>query len=252
VLVIPAIDLKDGRCVRLRQGDLQRETVYSDDPPAMARRWEAQGARWLHLVDLNGAVDGNPKNQSAIEAIVRAVSVPVQVGGGIRSVEMISRYLSIGVARVVLGTAVLEQRTLLDEACAQFPDRILVGIDARNGQVAVHGWTSLSATTTHNLLAQLKGYALAGIIYTDISRDGMLEGPNLAGLKDIASRSPVRVIASGGISRVEDVQAVKAIGPSVTGVIVGKALYDGKLDLRAALVAAAGGAGEGQEAMGDR
>lgn len=238
MLVIPAIDLKDGRCVRLRQGDLQRETVYSDDPPAMAGRWEAQGARWLHLVDLNGAVDGTPKNQSAIEAIVRAVSVPVQVGGGIRSVETISRYLSIGVARVVLGTAVLEQRTLLDEACARFPDRILVGIDARNGQVAVRGWTSLSATTTHDLLAQLKGYALAGIIYTDISRDGMLEGPNLEGLKDIASRSPVPVIASGGVSRVEDVQAIKAIGPSVTGVIVGKALYDGKLDLRAALAAA--------------
>lgn len=238
MLVIPAIDLKDGRCVRLRQGDLQRETVYSDDPPAMAGRWEAQGARWLHLVDLNGAVDGTPKNQSAIEAIVRAVSVPVQVGGGIRTVETISRYLSIGVARVVLGTAVLEQRTLLDEACARFPDRILVGIDARNGQVAVRGWTSLSATTTRDLLAQLKGYALAGIIYTDISRDGMLEGPNLEGLKDIASRSPVPVIASGGVSRVEDVQAINAIGDRISGVIVGKALYDGKLTLAAATAAA--------------
>ena len=236
--VIPAIDLKDGRCVRLRQGDLRRETVYSDDPLAMARQWAQQGASVLHLVDLNGAVDGNPRNLGAIESIVRAVSIPVQVGGGIRSTETIKQYLAIGVARVVLGTAALEQRAVLDQACAAFPGNILVGIDARNGQVAVRGWTSLSATTTHELLAQLKGYALAGIIYTDISRDGMLEGPNLAGLADVAARSPVSVIASGGVSRAEDVRAIKAIGPRISGVIIGKALYDGKLTLAAALAAA--------------
>ncbi len=243
MLVIPAIDLKDGRCVRLRQGDLQRETVYSDDPPAMARQWVEQGARLLHLVDLNGAVDGNPKNLSSIEAIVRAVSLPVQVGGGIRSTDTIKRYLSLGVARVVLGTAVLERREVLDRACAEFPGKILVGIDARDGQVAVRGWTSLSGTSTHELLEQLKGYALAGIIYTDISRDGMLEGPNVAGLADVAARSPVPVIASGGVSRVEDIRAIKAVGSCVAGVIVGKALYDGKLDLRAALAAASGDGG---------
>jgi phosphoribosylformimino-5-aminoimidazole carboxamide ribotide isomerase len=243
VLVIPAIDLKDGRCVRLRQGDLHRETVYSDDPPAMARQWADRGARFLHLVDLNGAVDGNPKNLSAIEAIVRAVSIPVQVGGGIRSSDTIKRYLSIGVSRVVLGTAVLEQPALLDRACADFPRQVLVGIDARNGQVAVRGWTSLSGVTTHSLLDRLKGYDLSGIIYTDISRDGMLEGPNVADLVEVAARSPVPVIASGGVSRVEDVRAIKAIGPRVSGVIIGKALYDGKLDLREALAAAQEGSG---------
>lgn len=238
MLVIPAIDLKDGRCVRLRQGDLQCETIYSDDPPATARQWAEQGAKFLHLVDLNGAVDGKPKNLSAIESIVRSVSIPVQVGGGIRNSETIKRYLSIGVARVVLGTAVLEQRTVLDRACAEFPQKVLVGIDVRNGQVAVRGWTSLSATTTYELLKQLKGYALAGIIYTDISRDGMQEGPNLAGLADVVARSPVPVIASGGVSRVEDVRAIRAIGPRISGVIVGKALYDGNLTLAAAMAAA--------------
>jgi phosphoribosylformimino-5-aminoimidazole carboxamide ribotide isomerase len=243
VLVIPAIDLKDGRCVRLRQGDLRRETVYSDDPPAMARQWAGQGAGFLHLVDLDGAVDGSPRNLAAIEGVVRAVSVPVQVGGGIRTIETIRHYLSLGVSRVVLGTAVLERRTLLDQACAEFPHRVLVGIDARDGRVAVRGWTSLSDMTTHELLEQVKGYPLAGIVYTDIARDGMLEGPNLAGLTDVSARSPVPVIASGGVSRVDDVRAIRAIGSRVAGVIVGKALYDGKLTLAEALAAASGDGG---------
>lgn len=243
MLVIPAIDVKDGRCVRLRQGDLHRETIYSDDPPAMARQWAEQGAGVLHLVDLDGAVDGNPRNLATLEAVVRAVAIPVQVGGGLRTIAAIRHYLSLGVSRVVLGTAVLERRTLLDQACAEFPYRVLVGMDARHGQVAVRGWTSLSTITTHELLEQLKGYPLAGIIYTDISRDGMLEGPNLAALTDVAARSPVPVIASGGVSRVDDVRAINAIGPRVAGVIVGKALYDGKLDLRAAIAAASGDGG---------
>lgn len=238
MLIIPAVDLKDGRCVRLRQGDLQAETVYSDDPASMAVQWERRGARMLHLVDLNGAVEGQPKNQAGIEAIVKSVSIPVQVGGGVRDLESIRRYLDGGVRRVVLGTAALRDRGLLEKACAQYPARILVGIDARNGKVAVQGWTSQSETLATDLLKSLADCPLAGVIYTDIARDGMLQGPNLAALREIAARSPVPVIASGGITKVEDIRAIKSLGPRIEGAIVGKALYDGKLDLQAALAAA--------------
>ncbi len=239
MLIIPAVDLKDGRCVRLRQGDLQAETVYSDDPAAMAVQWERRGAQMLHLVDLNGAVEGQPKNMEGIEAIVKAVSIPVQVGGGVRDLEIIKRYLDGGVRRVVLGTAALRDRGLLERACALYPARILLGLDARNGKVAVQGWTSQSETLATDLLKSLAEFALAGVIYTDIARDGMLQGPNLAALREIVARSPVPVIASGGITKAEDIQAIKALGPRIEGAIVGKALYDGKLDLKAALAAAA-------------
>jgi phosphoribosylformimino-5-aminoimidazole carboxamide ribotide isomerase len=238
MLVIPAIDLKDGRCVRLRQGDLREETVYSDDPPAMARHWEAQGARLLHLVDLNGAVEGGPRNLAQIEAILRAVSIPVQVGGGIRSLDTVRDYLSRGVARVVLGTAVLQYPALIGEACAEFPAKVLVGIDARDGRVALRGWTALSDTTATDLVRSLSAYPLAGVIYTDIARDGMMEGPNLTALRAMSECSPVPVIASGGITRVADLVAIKALGPRMEGAIVGKALYEGKLDLQEALNAA--------------
>ncbi|HEV8540482.1 MAG TPA: 1-(5-phosphoribosyl)-5-[(5-phosphoribosylamino)methylideneamino]imidazole-4-carboxamide isomerase [Nitrospiraceae bacterium] len=238
MLVIPAIDLKDGRCVRLRQGDFREETVYSTDPPAMAVQWEDRGARLLHVVDLNGALEGQPKNLSVIEAIVKAVSVPVQVGGGIRDMETVRMYLSRGVERVVLGTAVLQDRQVLDRACKEFPSRILVSLDARGGKIAVRGWTSQSNTSATDLLRSLTDYALAGVVYTDIGRDGMLEGPNLSALREIVERSHVPIIASGGIARLEDLQAIKSLGPKVEGVIVGKALYDGKLDLVAALAAA--------------
>ena len=241
MVVIPAIDLKEGRCVRLRQGDLRQETVYSDDPPGMARHWVALGATFLHVVDLDGAVDGRPRNRASIEAIAKSVSIPVQIGGGIRTLDAIRSYLGNGAARVVLGTAVLEHRDLLDAACTEFPDRILAGIDARNGRVAVQGWISLSEMSAIRLLDELAKYPLAGVVYTDISKDGMLEGPNLSGLKEIVARSPVPVIASGGICRVEDIRAIKALGDRVAGVIVGKALYDGKLDLGAALAAASAG-----------
>lgn len=240
MLVIPAIDLKDGCCVRLRQGDLNRETVYSDDPPAMALQWQRLGASLIHVVDLNGAVEGAPRNLQAIEAILKAVSVPIQVGGGIRTLETVRAYLGQGVRRVVLGTAALQDRTLLERACGEFPDRILLGIDARDGKVAVRGWTSLSDQSAAELLQRLAGCDLSGVIYTDIARDGMLEGPNVHALGEIAARSPWPVIASGGISRVEDIRAVKALGPKIAGAIVGKALYDGKLDYRAALQVAAG------------
>ena len=237
MLIIPAIDLKDGRCVRLRQGDLQAETVYSDDPSSMAVQWERRGAPMLHLVDLNGAVEGQPKNLAGIEAIVKAVSIPVQVGGGVRDLEIIRRYLDGGVRRVVLGTAALRDRGLLERACALYPARILVGLDARNGKVAVQGWTSQSETLATDLLKSLAEFALAGVIYTDIARDGMLQGPNLTALRDIVARSSMPVIASGGITKAEDIRAIKSLGPRIEGAIVGKALYDGKLDLQAAIAA---------------
>jgi phosphoribosylformimino-5-aminoimidazole carboxamide ribotide isomerase len=239
MLVIPAIDLKDGRCVRLRQGDMTEETVYSEDPAATALRWEGLGARLLHIVDLNGAIEGQPRNLPQIEAILRAVSIPIQVGGGIRTLETVRMYLSRGVKRVVLSTAVLQDRVVLEQACKEFPGRILVGIDAKNGLVAVKGWTSVSNTTARELVGTLKGLPLAGVIYTDIARDGMLEGPNLSSLRDIVDASPVPVIASGGVTRIEDIRAIKALGARVEGAIVGKALYDGKLDLKQAMAALA-------------
>lgn len=238
MLIIPAIDLKDGRCVRLRQGDLQAETVYSDDPAAMAIQWERRGAQLLHLVDLNGAVEGQPKNQAGIEAIVKSLSIPVQVGGGVRDMETIRRYLDGGVRRVVLGTAALRDRGLLERACALFPSRILLGLDARNGKVAVQGWTSQSETLATDLLNSMADLPLAGVIYTDIARDGMLQGPNLPALREIVARAPMPVIASGGITKADDIRAIRSLGPRIEGAIVGKALYDGKLDLQAALAAA--------------
>jgi len=237
MLVIPAIDLKDGRCVRLRQGDMSEEIVYSEDPAATALRWEGLGARLLHVVDLNGAIEGQPRNLPQIEAILKAVSIPIQVGGGIRRLETVRMYFSRGVKRVVMGTAVLEDRTVLEQACKEFPGRILIGIDAKNGLVAVKGWTSVSNTTVRELVETLKGLPLAGVIYTDIARDGMLEGPNLSSLKVIVDTSPVPVIASGGITRIEDIRAIKALGARIEGAIVGKALYDGKLDLKQAIAA---------------
>ncbi|TMQ27572.1 MAG: 1-(5-phosphoribosyl)-5-[(5-phosphoribosylamino)methylideneamino]imidazole-4-carboxamide isomerase, partial [Nitrospirae bacterium] len=229
MLVIPAIDVKDGRCVRLRQGDMAAETVYSDDVPAIARQWQQGGATLIHVVDLNGAVYGEPRNLPQIEAIIRTVTVKVQVGGGIRSIETVRRYLGAGVTRVVLGTAALTDRSFLGQACREFPRQILLGLDARDGKVAV-----ISETKATDMLKELEGYALGAVIYTDIARDGMLGGPNLAVLREVVELSSFPVIASGGISRVEDLQAVQALGPRVEGAIVGKALYDGKLDYRVA------------------
>jgi len=237
MLVIPAIDLKDGRCVRLRQGDMAAETVYSDDIPAVAKQWQHDGATLIHVVDLNGAVDGEPRNLSQIEAIIRTVSLNIQVGGGIRTIEMVRRYLGAGVTRVVLGTAALTDRSFLEKACLEFPLQILLGLDARDGKVAVKGWTAVSETRATDLLKELAGYALGAVIYTDIARDGMLSGPNLEALREVVELSSFPVIASGGISRIEDLRAVQALGSRVEGAIVGKALYDGKLEYRAAVMA---------------
>ncbi len=237
MVVIPAIDVKDGRCVRLRQGDMSAETVYSADVPLMARRWEEAGAGIIHLVDLNGAVEGEPKIFPQIEAVRQAVRIEIQVGGGIRNLSTVRRYLEAGVSRIVLGTAALTDRKFLDEACRAFPRRILLGLDARNGKVAVKGWTSVSETTAIDLLKDLSEFSLGAVIYTDIARDGMLEGPNLPALREIVASSPFPVIASGGISRIDDLRAVRSLGPQVVGAIVGKALYDGKLDYMTAVAA---------------
>jgi phosphoribosylformimino-5-aminoimidazole carboxamide ribotide isomerase len=238
VIVIPAIDLKDGRCVRLRQGRMQDETVYAQDPAEVARRWETEGAQLLHVVDLNGAVEGTPRNHAAIENILKAVTIPVQVGGGIRTLETIESYLSSGVERVVLGTAVVRDRALLQEACNRFPGRVIVGVDAKGGKVAVQGWTDVADLDAADFVVRLAGLPVYAVIYTDIARDGMLEGPNLEGLRRMSDACPVPLIASGGITRTEDLRLLRALGPKVIGAILGKALYEGLLDLRSAMAAA--------------
>lgn len=237
VLVIPAIDLKDGRCVRLRQGEMAAETVYSDDVQAVARRWQEGGASLIHVVDLNGAIDGEPRNLPQIETVLKTVKVKVQIGGGIRTIETVRRYLRAGVSRIVLGTAALTDRAFLEEACQEFPRQILLGLDARDGKVAVKGWTAVSETRAIDLLKEVGGLAIGAVIYTDIARDGMLNGPNLPALKEVVASSSFPVIASGGISRIEDLLAVRSLGPGIEGAIVGKALYDGKLDYQTAVAA---------------
>ena len=241
MIVIPAIDLKDGRCVRLRQGDMAAETVYSEDVPSVASKWQKLGATIIHVVDLNGAVDGEPRSLPQIQAVLKSVSVKIQVGGGIRHIETVRQYLQAGVSRVVLGTAALTDRRFLEQACKEFPRRILLGLDARDGKVAVKGWTAISETKAIDLLKELSGCEIGAVIYTDIARDGMLIGPNVPSLREIVEYSSFPVIASGGISRVEDLQAVQSLGPRIEGAIVGKALYDGKLDLRAAIIAVSAG-----------
>lgn len=201
----------------------------------MAAHWEAQGASCLHVVDLNGAVEGHPKNLDHVLAIASAISIPVQVGGGIRTIETIRAYLSQGVRKVVLGTAVLDNVMLLKQACEEFPGRIIVGVDVKHGKVAVRGWTNLSEVTQTQIFETLRPYPISAVVFTEISRDGMLEGPNLSALAQAVDESPFPLIASGGVTRLEDVQAVKQLGEKVTGIIVGKALYEGALELSAAM-----------------
>jgi len=236
VIVIPAIDLKEGKCVRLEQGLMDRDTVFSDDPVAQALAWQRQGAELLHLVDLDGAFAGEPKNRSAIEAIVRAVTIPTQLGGGIRDLATIEAYLALGIGRVIIGTAAQRNPELVREACARFPGRIVVGIDAKDGLVAVQGWAELTNVTAVGLARKFEGYGVAAIVYTDISRDGMLQGPNLEATKALAEAVAIPVIASGGVSSLRDIENLLAIeGSGIAGVITGKAIYTGALDLAAAI-----------------
>ena len=245
MLIIPAIDLKDERCVRLRQGEMDHETRYSDDPSAMALHWQTLGAQYLHVVDLNGAVEGLPKHIRHIETMMKSLTIPIQVGGGIRTIDTVRQYFSMGVDRIVLGTAALEDADLIAEACEEFPSRVLVGIDVRQKGIAHRGWTNVAGISPDQLLTSLMKYALAGIIFTDITRDGMLTGPNLTALREMVDLSPFPLIASGGVTKITDIQAIKSIRPKINGIIIGKALYEGTLDLKAAILAASFTAFEG-------
>ena len=236
MLIIPAIDLKGGKCVRLLRGDLQAETVYGVDPVAMGRRWADAGARYLHVVDLDGAVSGAPVNGDAIAALCATLSIPVQVGGGVRTVERAGAILAMGADRVIFGTAALEQPEVVADACRRFPDRVAVGIDARGGKVAVKGWLETSATSAVAVARRLEGAGVACIIYTDIERDGTQQGVNVAATRALAESTSIPVIASGGVGSLTDIEALlpcEAAG--VTGVIVGRALYTGAVRLEDAL-----------------
>ena len=238
MILFPAIDLKDGHCVRLLKGDMDKATVFGDDPAAQARKFTAAGCKWLHLVDLNGAFAGEPVNAEAVEAILAAVDVPVQLGGGIRSIETIEMWLAKGVARVILGTVAVENPDLVREAAALFPGKVAVGLDARDGKVATRGWAEETDMTVTNLAGQLEDAGIAAIIYTDIDRDGAMTGPNVKATAALARSTTIPVIASGGVSSLRDIEALRdAVG--ISGVISGRALYDGALDLGEALEALA-------------
>lgn len=236
MLVIPAIDLKEGKCVRLEQGLMDKDTVFNDNPAAQARAWQDQGAEMLHIVDLDGAFAGQPKNRAAIEAIVGAITIPSQLGGGIRDIETIEAYLSLGLSRVIIGTAAQRNPELVREACARFPGRIVVGIDAKNGMVAVQGWAEVTDITAVDLARKFEGFGVSAIIYTDISRDGMLQGPNLEATKALAEAVSIPIIASGGVSSLTDIKNLMNIEASgVSGVITGKAVYTGAIKLAEAV-----------------
>ena len=239
MMIIPAVDIKDGRCVRLQQGEMDRETVFSNNPALMAQRWQEAGAELLHLVDLNGAIDKKPKNLTTIQAILDAVHIPVQLGGGIRDMDTIATYIDRGVSRVVLGTEAIRNPDLIIQAALKFPERIVVGIDARNGFVAIEGWTETTETTAIDLARRFENVGLAAINFTDIHRDGMQTGPNLEATRRLAEAVSIPVVASGGVSTIEDIKNLLRLeSAGVQGVITGKALYDGSLDLKEAIALA--------------
>jgi len=237
MLIIPAIDLKDGHCVRLEQGRMDKATVFSDDPAKMAARWAKAGARRLHVVDLNGAVDGKPRNEAAIKALVGAIDsdIPVQLGGGIRDLDTIERYLDDGVSYVIIGTAAVKNPGFLHEACDAFPGHIIVGLDAKDGRVATDGWSKLTGHDVIDLAKRFQDYGVEAVIYTDIGRDGMLTGVNIAATVRLAQSLSVPVIASGGIASLEDVKNLRAVEQEgIAGAIAGRAIYEGRIDFAAA------------------
>lgn len=233
MLIIPAIDLKDGHCVRLKQGSMAAATVFSDDPGAMAKHWVGKGARRLHLVDLNGAFAGKPRNEEAIKAIVEAIGadIPVQLGGGIRDLDTVERYLDDGIAYVILGTGAVKTPGFLHDACYAFPGHIMVGLDAKDGKVAVEGWSKITGHDVVDLAKKFQDMGVEAIIYTDISRDGMMGGINIKATVDLARALSVPVIASGGITDMKDVKALcEAEKEGILGAITGRAIYEGTLD----------------------
>ncbi len=236
MIVIPAVDLKEGRCVRLSQGRMDQESVYSENPVEMARHWESAGAERLHVVDLNGAVTGKPFHRSLIEAITKSIHIPVEVGGGIRELETIEDYLSSGVQWIILGTAALSNRFLVEEACRRFPERVILGIDVKGGRVAIQGWEEVIPSGPIDVAKQFEGMGLAAIIFTDIQRDGMGTGLNWEETRTLARSISIPVIASGGVSRIEEIEHLKGLEPDgIIGVVVGRALYTGKIDLEEAI-----------------
>jgi len=234
MIVIPAIDLKDGNCVRLIQGRKDEVTIYSRDPAMTAKRWESFGAKLLHIVDLDGAFSGNQKNMEAILKIRKSVKAAIQVGGGIRSIGTLINLFSAGIDRVIIGTAAIEDPEFLVRSCKQYPGRILTGIDASDGMVAIKGWEEITSIHAHDLAKRLEMVGIAGIVYTDIKRDGMLSGPNVDAVRDMVNHVTIPVIASGGISSIEDIKNLAHIR-KLWGIITGKAIYSGALDLREAI-----------------
>jgi phosphoribosylformimino-5-aminoimidazole carboxamide ribotide isomerase len=232
----PAIDLRDGKCVRLRQGDYGRETVYGDQPVAMAHRWVDEGAEYLHLVDLDGAREGRLINRPAVAAIVAAVGVPCELGGGIRDEKTVADLLSLGLNRLVIGTQAVKRPDWFRQLCAKFPGKLVAGIDARDGMVATDGWLETSAVPATELAAELADLPMAAIVYTDISKDGMMAGPNLAAMSEMAAAVSAPIVASGGVTTADDVAQLAKVG--VAGCIIGRALYEGSLTLADALAAA--------------
>lgn len=228
MIIFPAIDVLNGKCVRLIQGDYNREKVYSDSPVDMAKQWEEKGAEYIHIVDLNGAKTGESINKEIISEIASTVSIPVQVGGGIRSLDTIKSYIAAGVSRVIIGTAAINDETFLQAAIEQFGDKVAVSVDARNGYVATDGWTDTSDVAALDLVKKLEDLGVKTIVYTDIAKDGMLQGPNLTEQKSINEATSIDVIASGGVTTKEDVENLQAL--NMYGAIIGKALYDGKLE----------------------
>ncbi len=245
MLLIPAIDLKDGHCVRLKQGDMNQATVFSDDPGQMARHWLEQGARRLHLVDLNGAFAGKPKNEAAVKAIIRAVrdfadennveEIPVQLGGGVRDLDTIERYLDGGLSYIIIGTAAVKNPGFLHDACSAFPGQIIVGLDAKDGKVATDGWSKLSGHEVIDLARKFEDYGCEAIVYTDIGRDGMMAGVNIEATVKLAQSVSIPIIASGGVHVLKDVEQLCAVqDEGIDGVICGRSIYEGALDLRTA------------------
>jgi len=237
MIIYPAIDLKGGQCVRLVRGDMQSATVFNDDPAAQGRAFAAAGARWLHVVDLDGAVAGESVNRDAVRAILAAVSIPVQLGGGVRDLAAIAAWLGAGMSRVILGTAAVSDPDLVKAACHEFPGQVAVGIDARQGRVAVRGWVETSTMSALDLALKFEDAGAAAIICTDIDRDGALRGVNVEATAALAQRVSTPVIASGGVASLDDIAALKR-HPRIAGAIIGRALYEGRIDLKAALAVA--------------
>ncbi|HVM62839.1 MAG TPA: 1-(5-phosphoribosyl)-5-[(5-phosphoribosylamino)methylideneamino]imidazole-4-carboxamide isomerase [Verrucomicrobiae bacterium] len=234
-LIFPAIDLKDGKVVRLRQGRAEAMTVYSDDPGAMARRWEDEGARYLHVVDLDGAFEGEPRNWDSVRAILRAVQIPIQLGGGLRRRSQVEEALQMGVTRVVLGTKACDSLEFVSALVQDFGTRIVVGIDARDGLVAVKGWTEKTTVTATDFACQVSELGIQNIIFTDVSSDGMLAGPNCLAISSMCSAVTCNIIASGGIGGMDDITRLRSLAvelPNLVGAVIGKALYDGRIDLK--------------------